>query len=206
MKLLAISKKLAVAAAIGAALVAVNPGQKAEAAMLTESGDAGQTLATAQSLGPISYLPDSTIISGGIGTNNDADLFSFSFAGGNLLATTFGATFDSVLSLFDSAGNLIALNDDDPFSLQSSFSVFGLAAGNYFVGISSYLNSSTFPSSGPTFPGGNSRGDYFLTVLATPPAIPSPALIPAVLGMGVAALRKRKGEEEAQEEATQADA
>lgn len=188
MKALTIGKSLAVAAMIGASWLAIDAGQKAQALTFTESGDAGQTLGTAQAVGD-----NVNVIRGSINPNSDADLFSFFWGGGNFNART-SSSFDPILSLFNSAGTLLTQNDDSFGTLQSFISQTGLTQGQYLLGIASFPN---FAGNGPTFgnrPGG-SGGAYSIALnQPTATAVPTPALLPGLIGMGVAALRKRKAE------------
>lgn len=109
------------------------------AASFTESDDAGDAPGTAQILGT---LADGDTISGTISapsTNSDADLFGFSWSGGEFRASTIGgAAFDTQLHLFNSDGTGIGENDDPVVGgLQAAFA-FLLAPGDYFLGISSF--------------------------------------------------------------------
>ena len=180
-------KKLAVAAMIAASWLAIELGQAAQALTFTEDGDAGQTIGTAQAVGS-----NVNVIQGSIVPNNDADLFSFIWAGGDFTATV-GSSFDPILSLFNSTGGLLAQNDDF-FGFQSFISLNGLAQGQYLLGMASYPN---FAADGPTFNTvgiGSSGGSYSITLNQPTTAIPTPALLPGLIGLGVAALRKRKAE------------
>jgi hypothetical protein len=83
---------------------------------------------------------------------SDVDFYSFTTAGGGAL---FGIdndpfTFDTILSLFDSSGTLIAFDDDSPpedpgtdSSTDSFIGVITLTAGTYYVAVSEFGN---FPS------------------------------------------------------------
>ncbi|VEP17863.1 Peptidase domain protein (modular protein) [Hyella patelloides LEGE 07179] len=104
-----------------------------------------------------------------LSSENDVDLFElFLDAGDQLIAdidaSIFGSELDSVLSVFDSTGFLVAQNDDfdDSDSLIDFTAEF---SDTYYVGVSSFANSNYdpfFEGSGT----GNSSGSYdlFLTV------------------------------------------
>ncbi|BAY74847.1 hypothetical protein NIES25_12630 [Nostoc linckia NIES-25] len=181
-------------ATVGVAVIALGVGGTAQAATYTEVGDAGQTLNTAQNLaGGIN------VIQGTISYNDDADLFSFSWGGGLLNATTVGgASFDTILQLFNSSGTLIAQNDDDSSpgaGSQSTLNLF-VGSGEYLLGISSLAN---FAQSGPTYgevDAGLFSGSYSIRLnQETASAVPEPASLIGILGLGafsITSLRKRK--------------
>jgi hypothetical protein len=125
---------------------------------VAEAGDAGQTLEGAQVIPSGSGTLDS--ITGAISGNSDVDLFQISLAGGTFSASTIGgANFDTQLFLFNSSGGLLLQNDDSQGTLQSTISSSSLAAGNYFLAISSFNNDPV--GTPPTFPGGGgSSGSY----------------------------------------------
>jgi hypothetical protein len=185
-------KKLSVATA-GAALIALGIGGTAQAATFTESGDAGQTLNTAQNVGG-----GINVIQGNIFFPNDADLFSFSWGGGLFNATTVGgANFDTILQLFDFSGTLLTQNDDSQGTLGSTLNQF-LDAGNYFLGISSFAN---FASSGPTYSNnGFSSGSYSISLSQPTSSVPEPGSVLGLLalgGLGAGSVLKRKQQQKA---------
>jgi hypothetical protein len=79
---------------------------------------------------------------------NDVDFYAFITAAGSAVFDVDGAApnFDSLLSLFNSSGTLIAQDDDSPVELgstNSSDSLLGtvpLSAGTYYVAVSRYGN------------------------------------------------------------------
>ena len=89
-------------------------------------------------------------ISGGLQTVNDVDFYSFGLASVAYMAFDIDDnpfTFDTVLSLFDANGTLIAFNDDSPpadpgsaSSLQSFIGAIRLDAGSYYIAVSSFPN------------------------------------------------------------------
>lgn len=115
---------------------------QAGAATVNESGDAGQTVATAQdttSSGPVQAI---TAISGGIMSSIDADLYLIHIANPGSFAATAdasGTMFDPQLFLLTLGGAPVALNDDaagGQSSLPSLGGIASLAAGYYLLGIS----------------------------------------------------------------------
>lgn len=108
--------------------------------------NAGQTLGTAEAVGPAGVTVDT--ITGTLSALQDADLFRIyimtpsTFSATTLNAGTNDATLDTALFLFDSAGRAVATNDDDAggLSLQATLPVgnafyAGLTAGYYYLGI-----------------------------------------------------------------------
>ena len=120
------------------------------------------------------------VISGEIGDNprvistNDVDLFEVKLNAGDTLladidAQLIGSSLNSVLSVFDINGNLLAQNDDNSFEVEGvpvtefdSYLPFTVVQdGTYYVGVSSSGNldyNPTVPGSGT----GNSSGSYRL--------------------------------------------
>ncbi|MEH2457629.1 DVUA0089 family protein [Nostoc sp.] len=183
---------------VGAAVIALGAAGTARAATYTEVGDAGKTLKTAQNLpGGIN------VIKGTISSKNGADLFSFFWDSGRFKATTVdGASFDTILELFDSSGTLIAVNDDSKRTEQSTLNEF-LDTGEYLLGISSFANFALSASSygyGDIAPGFSS-GDYSISLnkktasVPKPTSVPEPASLIGILGLGafgINSVRKRK--------------
>ncbi|AAZ25965.1 DVUA0089 family protein [Colwellia psychrerythraea] len=180
----------------------------ANAGLILEIGDTGDNLNTAQSL-----TGGTTQVSGSISTNNDVDLFSFYWGGGllDLNVSQDNSALDTQIFLFDSLGFGLFHNDDAPF--PNSIIQTALAAGEYFVGISSWSNDplsvggAIFPSdfSGqltPTGPGGasslstweydgNSSGAYLLNISSTASQVPEPSTL-AIFALGIMGLASRK--------------
>lgn len=127
-------KNLSVAIAI-TALMSVGIAGKGLAVSLTESGDAGDSLGTAQAGNePVGTTLDG--INGTIGSG-DIDLYQIFISGPSFSASTVGSTgLNTVLYLFNSNGLGVYANDDDFPSLQSTISIGSLAAGTYYLGIS----------------------------------------------------------------------
>lgn len=131
----------------------------------TEVGDAGELISTAQDTsgsgsGPLTKI-DGTI------TPSNADMYCIKITGAFSATTVGGATWDTQLFLFDSAGMGIFANDDSASTFQSTISG-APAPGTYFLAISPFdydpvsAGGLIFPSSpfsglyGPTGPGGAS--------------------------------------------------
>lgn len=127
---------------------------------------------------------------------------SISFDFGNQLIKAVSATFrrvgtDVVIPFFGNVGG----NDDFDIAVDGN-SIFGSAdipGGNFFdTGVGTFtFDAATFPAGKVlTFTAPGFDDDYTLSSLSVE-TIPTPALLPGLLGMGAAALRKRKQEAEA---------
>lgn len=103
------------------------------AALHIESGDAGDTLATAQVL-----AGGTNVITGNL--SNDSDLFQFYWGGGAFYVNTGGSSsdFDTQLFLFNASGAGVWANDDGLPNLGSYIEDAALAAGTYYLAISGY--------------------------------------------------------------------
>lgn len=66
--------------------------------------------------------------------------------------------------------------------------------GIFKSGSDSFFGSGTFTSQLGSLTVGNGPSSYSLSLTANPTPIPTPALLPGLIGLGVAALRKRKAE------------
>ena len=103
----------------------------------SEDGNAGRTVATAQDTTGAG-LP--TAINGRYASPDDVDFFKIVLAAGNFSANTYAngiSLEDTMLFLWDSAGNPLLFNDDvNPFSYSSEISGFILTPGTYILGIS----------------------------------------------------------------------
>jgi hypothetical protein len=110
--------------------------------VFVETGDAGDLPSTAMVVSNAAGAPDPLLaINGQKNAANDVDLFQiyicdpFSFSA----ATLGGANWDTMLWLFDEAGNGIVANDDSSSTLQSRITgELVPAAGHYYIGISRY--------------------------------------------------------------------
>ena len=190
----------------------------ANAFVWNESGDAGETLATAQLTagnGPL------TAISGSFLTE-DADLFCIRVMDWRAFSATTvgGSNQDTQLFLFTRAGMGIAANDDST-GVQSTLNAGNsLYAGRtngeiVILGVSLYdrdpvsAGGEIFPDTpfsgvnGPTGPGGGSAlmgfdnngdtatGQYRVALTGTAACVPEPATF-AALGLGAAFLLRRR--------------
>ncbi len=117
---------------------------------------------------------DSAIFSGRIGngahTGKDVDVFAVDAGAGTVLLATIdaessGSTLDSVLRLFDAAGNELTFNDDSA-GRDSRIEYAIETAGRYYVAVSGYGNFSYNPLSAGSGAVG-SMGDYLLTLSLT---------------------------------------
>lgn len=132
MKIASIFKNSCAALALPVVLFAANP---AHATIYSELGDAGITVETAQ------HLPaETTTIFGALHDDDGADVYGFAWGGGVFSADTIGSDFDTMLSVFDLSGDLLAFNDD--FNESGAFSLVSsvLGAGDYLLGITYYDN------------------------------------------------------------------
>lgn len=140
--------------------------------------DVGDTMSTALATG-ISTVPASYSNTSSIGdapnVTNDVDLYSFYAVGGTSITatTSFPAgmtSMDTILRLFDSSGNQLTYNDDDPNggTLYSGIYNYVLPqTGTYYIGVSGYANFSYDPSVSGSGTG-SSTGDYTLTLSTAP--------------------------------------
>ena len=99
-----------------------------------------------------------------------------------------GDSIDTEIAIFDSAGNLVAQNDDGGpgASLYSGIIDLALAAGDYTLVVAGY--NTTFSNGFGVTPG-NATGDYRMFVTLTPEPSAAGLLFAAV---GVAAIRRRR--------------
>lgn len=112
------------------------------ASAVTESGDAGDTLATAQVTGA------ATTIVGTVSAHGDVDIYRITISTPTAFsASTLGSGWDTMLGLFDSAGHLVEYNDDSNAAAYNNASLLPATAGNpyapqtagtYYVSVSAY--------------------------------------------------------------------
>lgn len=118
-----------IAAGTGAA------GGAARADSVTEVGDAGQTLATAQPTGAGGPVTD---IRTTLATFGDVDLFRIRIADTAAFAAATHSTTDPMLHLFDAAGVRVGFNDDADGGRQARLGGFAGPAGTYYLGVSRF--------------------------------------------------------------------
>jgi hypothetical protein len=146
-----------------AALLSASPAFASPIMELEMNGQAiNNTLATAQAIPSSAFTTPApatvfgnlpTVSISGLGGLTDVDFYSFSSMGGgpfyfDIDDTPF--TIDTVLGLFNSAGTLIAFDDDsfpeDPgsaFGFDSFLGTINLGPGTYYIAVSTFPN---FPS------------------------------------------------------------
>ena len=119
-----------------------------------------------------SYSVDSAIGNNAFGSR-DVDLYRFTAAAGDALeANTINFVFsanrvNTLLRLFDAAGNELARNDDTGGSYDSRITGFIIpAAGVYYIGVSSSVNAAYNPAIAPTGVSG-AIGKYRLSMSLT---------------------------------------
>jgi hypothetical protein len=141
-----------------------------------EVGDAGQTLATAQTTVGNGAL---TAIDGKLALYSDVDIYRIHADGGLFSANTYGSSIhDPVLHLYDLIGIRLLYNDDSflpgiGWTLQSSFTS-SLPAGDYYLALSEYPNSRDFiNTSGWTAANYDGGTDYTINLTGVSFAAPS---------------------------------
>jgi len=168
------------------------------AAIYTESGDAGQTLASAQTV-----APGTTQINGTLGFGGDVDLYRLDFS--TTTAVTFYATsaVDPNLILFDAAGHGLWGDDDSGAGLDSQIvwnvtpGTYYLAYGNNNIGAADALNNEfCYNDSGDCSAdttsvldhfnsSGGATGPYTITLSAATASAAAPASIPTLSEWGM---------------------
>ena len=94
-------------------------------------------------------------------TPGDVDFFKFSAKAGQILMVeTLTGRLDTLVGLFDSAGNLLAIDDDSGDGPLSRLAIFAPADGDYIVGVTQW------PDFGFTGAGSGQTGRYVLGVQA----------------------------------------
>ena len=94
-------------------------------------------------------------------TPDDLDFFTFKAKAGQILMVeTLTGRLDTLVGLFDSAGNLLAIDDDSGDGTLSRLAILAPADGDYFVGVTQW------PDFGFTGAGLGQTGRYVLGVQA----------------------------------------
>jgi len=170
----------------------------AQAGFFTES-ESNNTLATANDLGVYDAPGGSIAISGAIGTN-DVDWFSFTINDPASLAFFSGFSpdgGDGIMQIVTAGGDVIAFDDDSGNGLMPALQFNGLAAGTYFIGISSFgdvfSDSVTTDELADGIPDGNGPSQNFSYIISVGLSldVPTPGSL-ALLGMGGLVITRRR--------------
>ncbi|MBG1260248.1 calcium-binding protein [Nostoc commune] len=94
------------------------------------------------------------------GDNSDSDFFKFSVANPGTVSISTVTSEDTVLGLFNGAGTLLEINDDNGSTQASLISTF-LDAGTYSISVSKF---SFLPEDGGIFSGSTSIPDFSYTL------------------------------------------
>ena len=118
-------------------------------------------------------------IGDGAYTTADVDIYSVNLAAGAVLtvdidAATLGSSLDSYVRVFDASGAQVAFNDDSGGSYDSLVTFTAPSSETYFIGVSSYGNSTYFATTAGSGRAGSSTGNYTATIGVTVPALPPP--------------------------------
>jgi hypothetical protein len=204
---------------IGTVCLSLGTIGEAKAFTFSEPPDAGARLINAADTTSLGAVGPSSTIEGFIAADdpnvspdkNKADLFRILIdTDGTFTAATEGRTGrnltpidDPYLYLFDKDGKLIAEDDDGGSPVLQSLITQFLTAGNYYLGIAKYPHSPTFNNAGIltgwsgdfgyTPSDQDNRSAYRINLTHTA-AVPTPALLPGLVGMGLSIWRKRKEE------------
>ncbi|XZE21575.1 DVUA0089 family protein [Pirellulaceae bacterium SH449] len=135
----------------------------------SSNDDIGDTLDTAAETGVGPFVGSysiAAILGDGPHGNRDVDMFSFDASAGSRFrmetsVPTSGAGVDTMLRLFDSQGNQLAMNDNFGGTLYSQIIYDFSAAGTYFVGVSGFPNINYDPQIGGSGVAGNTGGYTF---------------------------------------------
>lgn len=137
------------------------------------------SLATATSVTLVNGRSSSTAFIGdGEQAQKDVDLFAVTLAAGARLTIDIDARslatpsgLDSYLRLFNAAGQQLAANDDTSGSLDSLLVFTAPTAGTYYVGVSSYGNSTYAPATAGSGVTGRTTGEYVVTFTVDAPPL-----------------------------------
>jgi Bacterial pre-peptidase C-terminal domain/PEP-CTERM motif len=181
-------KKVLVALMFLGLAVMSNP---AQAATFNEV-ESNDTLSTAQVL---SGLGTANTVNASRIDDSSADYFSFSLNAGDSVTfetATPGNLSDTVIALYGSGQNLLALNDDGPAFPASALTFTATSAGIYYLGVgdfgdTNYDGQGTLTSlSGNVFGGGGaSNYSYTLSVGIVPQVVPEPSSMAGLLLLGL---------------------
>ena len=124
-------------------------------------------------------------VSGTIGDGTyaaaDVDIYAVTVAAGGVLTVDIDAatlatpsSLDSYVRVFNASGTQVAFNDDAAGSLDSLVTYTVPTSGTYYVGISSYGNSSYSATTAGTARAGQTTGNYAAQISVAVPALPAP--------------------------------
>jgi len=132
--------------------------------------------ATAVVLSSGSGVMSGTIGDGAYGAA-DVDIYAVSVAAGSVLTVDIDAaslatpsTLDSYVRIFNASGSQLAFNDDSGGTEDSLVAYTAPTSGTYYVGVSSYHNSSYRPATAGTGQAGSSTGGYTAKITVAVPA------------------------------------
>ena len=180
-------------------------GGAANAQAVSEIGDAGELLGTAQIISGGVTSISGTISDLGTTTNiDDIDLYSFTISTPGLFSVNVGSNLsadnDAKLFLFNNFGQLVASDDDSGVGLRPQFnagSIAGLTAGQYFLAYNLYDATPIFTdgtlSGWDRAPNPFQIGNYTLTIGGAG-GVPEPgtwAMMIAGFGLIGGAMRRR---------------
>jgi serralysin len=131
------------------------------------------TISNANDTG-LSSPGNSAVLNGSIESTTDVDILKFQLDQGdvvtlNIEAQENGSSLDSILRVFDSSGNELAVNDDssgvfENSSLDSYLAYTATSDGDYYVGVSDFPNFSYDPNVENSGEGSDPTGDYDLAI------------------------------------------
>jgi subtilisin family serine protease len=124
-------------------------------------------------------------VSGSIGDGTyaaaDVDIYAVMVGAGGVLTVDIDAatlatpsSLDSYVRVFNASGVQVAFNDDAAGSLDSLVTYTAPTSGTYYVGISSYGNSSYSATTAGTGSAGQTTGTYAAKISVAVPALPAP--------------------------------
>ena len=186
-----------------ATIAALTLAAGAQAQSLFFEVESNDTTATAQFITTFTPFGGAVAIDGTKGVG-DVDWYQFNFAANStLLISTIGSSTvplpDTQLQLVAADGvTIIEFDDDDGPGLLSSLNVTGLAAGTYYIGVSSFADVTSTSGSTTLFDGIDEQTglataavfDYKLSVAVN--LVPAPSAM-AMLGLGgLVATRRRR--------------
>lgn len=112
--------------------------------------ESNDSLATANDIGSYSPPGDAFVVDGSISPSGDQDWFAFTVSGASQIRIAIygrpdsNPPADSYLELFDSAGNLLAFDDDSNINLFSSLEYNSTAGGTFYIRVTSFQGQTSF--------------------------------------------------------------